>query len=65
MVILSLPPVKAAAFASRQAYFIAVFAFVFLFIVVIAMTFVELWIKYFYGNYLKQVRKVLDELKEE
>jgi hypothetical protein len=65
MVILSLPPIKAAAFASRQAYFITVFSVVFLFVVVIAIALVELWIKYFYGNYLQQVRKVLEELKEE
>jgi hypothetical protein len=65
MVIMSLPPVKAAAFASRQAYFIVIFSIVFLFAVVVAISFVELWIKFFYGNYLTQVRKVLDELKEE
>lgn len=65
MVILSLPPIKAAAFASRQAYFITVFSVVFLFVVVIAIALVELWIKYLYGNYLQQVRKVLEELKEE
>lgn len=65
MVIMSLPPVKAAAFASRQAYFIVIFSIVFLFVVVIAIAFVELWIKYFYGNYLQQVQKVLNELKEE
>lgn len=65
MVVMSLPPVKAAAFASRQAYFIVIFSIAFLFAVVIAIAFVELWIKYFYGDYLQQVQKVLNELKEE
>lgn len=65
MVIISLPPVKAAAFTSRQTYFIIIFSITFLFFIGIMMVFVEWWIKYFYGNYLTQIRKILDELREE
>lgn len=65
MVIMNYPPVQAAAFASRKAYFIILFSIMFLFVVGIAIAFVEIWIKYFYGNYLTQVQKVLEELKEE
>ncbi|HEY1163542.1 MAG TPA: hypothetical protein VGE90_00210 [Chitinophaga sp.] len=65
MLLMNQPPVKAAAFANRQTYFIIIFSITFLFFTAISMAFVELWTRYFYGNYLKQVKKVLDELKEE
>jgi hypothetical protein len=65
MVIMGLPPVKAAAFESRQIYFIIMFCLMFLFFIAAMIIFVEWWIRYFYGNYLRQVQKVLDELKEE
>jgi len=65
MVFMSLPPVKAAEFANRQAYFIIIFSITFLLVVILAVALVEIWIRFFYGNYLTQVRKVLDELKEE
>lgn len=65
MVITTLPPVQAASITSRLQYFIVLFSVTFLFLIGVAIIFVELWIKYFYGKYLKQVQQVLEELKEE
>lgn len=64
MVMISLPS-RGAAFANRNVYFIIIFSVTFLVFMGIMLVFVEWWISYFYGSYLKQVKKVLDELKEE
>jgi hypothetical protein len=65
MAVMSLPPVKLAAFNERSTYLITMSAIAFVFAIGIMIFFVELWVHYSYGKYLEQVRKILDELKEE
>lgn len=65
MVIMTTEEFLTAASTYKRVVFIVVFSIIFLIAIGIITLLVECWVRHFYGKYLEQVHKVLEELKEE